>query len=414
MKRFFLKTVPLCMMTLCLLCSMGCADDHMPDEMPDQIPEEDNQQTPFSVVDTTPIDKALFSAADDNHTRMGLDYFVNLPGMVLFYDQDFYFSGGGVCYANKNSKVANIYCFDALCDYEFGVCSARFAKRTTDIVYQPADGLIYSLRTNEGILETSDGDLYAISPDTLQYERVFEGNGNPLRFLQVKDNFIFFAKAGKDGEMEQYRYDVTTKRTKLLSLESKTLTDLYVRYNEIYVSVLGEDYVYRTNNDLSVLTPTGVKEGEITHIRYDKCYQYDRIYDDQDTVDLYEYDITTGERRLIAKQCSNFYSIKTITDEHVYFINRDRTQLFRCRIDDGTCELLYDFSTIHKSAEFKGVKVFDGEIYVVYLVDDTRMVLGEAKHWGNLVQKDGTWEIEEFIQGRVLAHYETSFDPKLK
>ena len=106
---------------------MGCA--------PDKMPEEGNQQTIPPVVDTTPIDKALFSAADDNHTRMGRDYFVNMPGMVLFYDQDFYFSGGGICYVNKTSKVASIYCFDALCEYLFGVCSARFAQRTADIVY---------------------------------------------------------------------------------------------------------------------------------------------------------------------------------------------------------------------------------------------------------------------------------------
>ena len=406
MKRLFFKTVTLCIISLCLLGTMSCA--------PDKMPEEGNQQTILPSLDTTPIDKALFSAADDNHTRMGRDYFVNMPGMVLFYDQDFYFSGGGICYVNKTSKVASIYCFDALCEYLFGVCSARFAQRTADIVYQPADGLIYCLRTSEDMLGTSDGNLYAISPDTLQYERVFEGDGNELRFLQVKDKFIYFARHRKDGEMMWYRYDVRTKRTDLLSLENKSILDLYVRYDEIYVSVLGEDYLYRTNDDLSIVTPTGVKVSEITRVRYDKCYQYDRIYDDQETVDLYEYDITTGERRLIATQCSDFQTIRTITDEHVYFINKDKTLLSRCGIEDGTCELLYDFSTIHESARFKGIKVFDGDIYIVYIVDDTRMVMEEATHWGNLVRKDGTWEIEEFVQGRVIAPFAVSFDPNLE
>jgi hypothetical protein len=58
--------------------------------------------------------------------------------------------------------------------------------------------------------------------------------------------------------------------------------------------------------------------------------------------------------------------------------------------------------------------VFDGDIYIVYIVDDTRMVMEEATHWGNLVQKDGTWEIEEFVQGRVIAPFAVSFDPDLE
>lgn len=389
---------------ICLLLIVSCSFAFIRCT-PNTMPQNNNLQ---SDVDTTPIDKTLFSDDDDNHYRMGKDNFLNLPGMVMFKDQNFYFSGSGICFANKTSKVASIYCFDPLCEYEFGICSARFFWRICDAVYQKEDGKLYCLRTGQEMMLSSDGNLYAFSLDTMEHEVVFKGNGNELIFLQVQNNYVYFGRLDQDGYVQMFRYNVLSGDTELLGQNfERRMIDLYIRYDQIFVQFDDDRQLYLTDESFSFFEPTGLETGSVTAIRHGKCYMAEKLTE-ADVVDLYEYDIATKEKRMITTNCENYQTCQTVTAEYVYFTNTDKSKLSRCRITDGVVELLYDFSNIDESAKFIGIKVYDGDLYIAYRVDDNRTVLGKATHYGYLVNENETWRFVDFEQGRVLSNIELS------
>ena len=385
-----------------VLLLLSCA----PSEMPEQEQETDDKQEPF--IDLTPIDPSLYNEDDDNHYRYGRDCFLNLPGMVMFGDQDFYFSGSGICFANKTSKVASIYCFDPLCEHDLGYCSARFFWRICDAVYQKTDNMIYCLRTGVDLLMCSDGNLYAFSLDTQDYKVVFEGNGTELQHLQVQNWCVYFARMNEEAYLDWFRYDVSTKRTELLGLEcERRMIDLFIRYEQIFVMFDGDKELYLTDENFSFFEATGLNVGQDKYIRHGKCYIKEKT-DDEGTVDLYEYDIATKQKRLIVSGYENYGRCETVTAEYLYFTNSDKSKLSRCRIEDGQLELLYDFSIIHESAQLRGIKVYDGELYVSYQMEDRRSPVGKANHYGNLVKEGNGWTFVDFEQGRVLSNLDPS------
>ena len=368
---------------ICIALCLGLASCY-PEDVP---PDTEQERLPFE--DPTPIDTTLFNAEEDNHSRFGRDCFLNLPGMIMFKDQDFYFSGSGICYANKTSKVASIYCFDSACNYKLGECTARFFWRTCDAVYQPTDGLIYCLRTGENMLMSSDGDLYAFSPDTMEHEVVFHGNGAELIYLQVQNQYVYFGRATQEGYVDTFRYDVLSKTTEMLGQNlERRMIDLFIRYDQIFVLFENDSELYLTDESFSFFDPTGLNSGDVTAIRYGKCYIGEQT-GVVDTVDLYEYDIDTKQKRLIIAGCEDYKSCQTVTAEYIYFTNSTKTKLNRCHIENGRIELLYDFSYIHESAQLRGIKVYDGELYVSYRLEDKRSPVGKANHFGNLVREDG-------------------------
>lgn len=391
---------------VCIALCLGLVCCH-PEDVP-QVPTKDTEDEQVPLEDTTPIDTSLYSEDDDNHYRMGKDCFLNLPGMVMFKDQDFYFSGSGICYANKTSKVASIYCFDSSCEYIFGECTARFFWRICDAVYQPTDGLIYCLRTGEDTIMSSDGNLYALSMETLEHEMVFQGDGRELRYLQVQNQYVYFGKTTQQGYVNTYRYDVLTGQTEMLGQHTeRKIIDLFIRYDQIIVFFENDNELYLTDEALSTFQATGLATSNITAIRHGKCYLAEKT-DDAGTVDLYEYDIATQQKRLIASGCENYNTCQTVTAEYVYFISKDKSKLSRCRIEDGQVELLFDFSRLHESAQIRGIKVFDGEMYVSYQAEDRNSPVGKANRYGNLVNKDGKWTFVDFKQGRVLSNFDLS------
>ena len=390
---------------VCIALCLGLISCHPEDVPQDPVQDAEKEQAPFE--DTTPIDTSRYSEDDDNHYRMGKDCFLNLPGMVMFDDQDFYFSGSGICYANKTSKVASIYCFDSSCEYVFGECTARFFWRICDAVYQPTDGLIYCLRTSEDAIIASDGNLYAFSMETLEHEMVFQGDGRELRFLQVQNQYLYFGIATQQG-LDMFRYDVLTGETEMLGQHTeRKIIDLFIRYDQIFVLFENDDELYLTDEALSTFQATGLVTGNVTAIRHGKCYLAEKT-DDAGTVDLYEYDIATKQKRLIASECENYGRCETVTAEYVYFTNSGKTKLSRCRIEDGQVELLFDFSRLHESARIRGIKVYDGELYVSYEAEDRNSPVGKVNRYGNLVSKDGEWTFVDFKQGRVLSNFDLS------
>jgi len=391
---------------VCIALCLGLVCCH-PEDVP-QVPTQDTEDEQIPFEDTTPIDTSLYSEDDDNHYRYGRDCFLNLPGMVMFKDQDFYFSGSGICYANKTSKVASIYCFDSSCEYVFGECTARFFWRICDAVYQKTNDMIYCLRTGVDLLMCSDGNLYAFSLDAQDYEVVFEGNGTELQYLQVQNQYVYFARMNEEAYLDLFRYDVSTKRTELLGQEcERRMIDLFIRYEQIFVLFDGDKELYLTDEDFSFFEATGLNAGQDHDIRHGKCYLAEKT-DDAGTADLYEYDIATQQKRLIASGCENYNTCQTVTAEYVYFISKDKSKLSRCRIEDGQVELLFDFSRLHESAQIRGIKVFDGEMYVSYQAEDRNSPVGKANRYGNLVNKDGKWTFVDFKQGRVLSNFDLS------
>ena len=388
------------LISIVLCLGLVCCD------LEDIPPDIEQEQPPFE--DPTPIDTTLFCNDDDNHYRMGGDCFLNLPGMVMFKDQDFYFSGSGICYTNKTSKVASIYCFDSACNYKLGECTARFFWRTCDAVYQPTDGLLYCLRTGEDMLMSSDGNLYAYSLDTLEHEVVFEGNGAELIYLQTQNQYVYFGRATQEGYVDTFRYDVLSKTTEMLGQNlERRMIDLFIRYDQIFVLFENDSELYLTDESFSFFDPTGLNSGDVTAIRYGKCYIGEQT-GVVDTVDLYEYDIDTKQKRLIIAGCEDYKSCQTVTAEYIYFTNSTKTKLSRCHIENGRIELLYDFSYIHESAQLRGIKVYDGELYVSYRLNDKRSPVGKVNHFGNLVREDDGWTFVDFKQGRVLSNYDLS------
>ena len=112
------------LLSFCCLCASltACTDEEiLPPEQPNQAGEGSDEQGFLERVENdVPIDTSLYDENDLCSTVYGQDQFINVHGMVLFKDQDNYFPGNGLCYVNKASKVASIFCVDALCDYELG------------------------------------------------------------------------------------------------------------------------------------------------------------------------------------------------------------------------------------------------------------------------------------------------------
>ena len=208
--------------------------------------------------------------------------------------------------------------------------------------------------------------------------------------------------------MDTFRYDVLNKSTEMLGQDfERRMIDLYIRYDQIFVLFEDDSELYLTDENLSFFEPTGLKSGDVTAIRYGKCYITENL-EDTNIVDVYEYDIATKQKRLIASGCESYDRCETVTAEHVYFTNSSKTKLSRCRIEDGQVELLFDFSRIHESAQLRGIKVYDGELYVSYRLEDKRSPVGKANHFGNLVREDGAWTFVDFKQGRVLSNFDLS------
>ena len=383
LKRGYIKGA-LCLLLITGL--LGCANPEAPFE-------EDIEQE--EIIDVTPIDTGIFCEEDDNHYRMGQDRFLNLPGMVMFHRN-------GSSFVNKASKVSSLFCFDSICDGGVGGCSAHLFARLSDAVYQVRDDKLYFCRTEPDIDPGTDGNLYALSLSTMEYQKVFQGNGSELRFLQVHNDFVYFARAGEDG-LDWFRYCVSDGETEQIQPQFEGLIDVIIRYDQIFVLLGGSDQLYLTNEQFSSLQETGLTAGNATAIRYGKCYVSEKT-GDAGTAYVYEYDISTQTERMIASKCQNFGDILTVTHEYVYYRNQDKTQVSRCRIEDGETERIFDFSTLGEAVVLDGFKVYDGELYVGCLVKGTEGKKEAIRRYGNLVQESGTWTFVDFLKGDVVSN----------
>lgn len=384
--RFCFKYIKSALCLLLVAGMLGCAN-------PERPSEEDTERE--EIIDVTPIDTGIFREDDDNHYRMGQDRFLNLPGMVMF-------QRNGCSFVNKASKVSSLFCFDSICDGDIERCSAHLFGRLCDAVYQVTDDTLYFSRTEPRIDPGTDGNLYALSLSTMEYQRVFQGNGSELRFLQVHNDFVYFARAGEGG-LDWFRYCVSDGKTEQIQPQFEGLNDVIVRYDQIFVILEGNNQLYLTNEQFSSLQETGLTIGNATAIRYGKCYISEKT-GNAGTVDLYEYDISTQTERMIASKCQNFGDILTVTHEYVYYRNQDKTKLSRCRIEDGETEQIFDFSTLGETVVLDGFKVYDGELYVGCLVQGTEGKSDAIRRYGNLVQKDGTWTFVDFLKGDVVSN----------
>lgn len=383
--RLFCKVIQGLVCLLLTVGMIGCAN-------PEMSPTEEIQE---DIIDVTPIPKDLYCSDDDNHSRMGQDRFLNLPGMVVF-------QRNGCSFVNKVSKVSSLFCFDTICDGEIGRCTAYLFGRLSDAVYQVTDDTLYFSRTEPYIDPGTDGNLYALSLSTMEYQKVFQGNGSELRFLQVHNDFVYFSRSG-DDELDWFRYCVSDGKTEQIQPQFEGLSDVIIRYDQIFVILEGDKQLYLTNEQFSSLQETGLTAGNATAIRYGKCYLSEKT-GDAGTVDLYEYDIATKTERMIASRCQNFCDIITVTHEYVYYRNRDKTKLSRCRIEDGSTELVFDFSTLGEEAVLDGFKVYDGELYVGCLLQGTEGKNDAVRRYGNLVQESGTWTFVDFLKGDTITH----------
>lgn len=375
---------------VCLFLVVGMIACAQPEETYVEDPTGEDE-----MIDLTPIDVGLYCAEDDNHSRMGQDRFLNLPGMVMF-------QRNGCSFVNKASKVSGLFCFDSICDGEIGTCSAYLFGRLSDAVYQVTDDALYFSRTEPYIAPSTDGNLYALSLSTMEYKKVFQGNGSELRFLQVQNDFVYFARSSEGG-FDWFRYCVSSGETALIQPQFEKMSDVIIRYNQIFVILEGSDQLYLTNEQFSSLYDTGLTIGNVTAIRYGKCYLSEKT-DVVGSVDLYEYDIATQTEQMIASKCQNFGDMLTVTHEYVYYRNQDKTKLSRCRIEDGRTELIFDFSTLGEAVVLDGFKVYDGELYAGCLVRGTDGKSDAIRRYGNLVLVDGAWTFVDFLKGDVLSN----------
>jgi hypothetical protein len=375
---------------VCLLLAAGMMACAQPEEA-----HVEDQPGKDEIIDLTPINVGLYCEEDDNHSRMGQDRFLNLPGMVIF-------QRNGCSFVNKTSKVSSLFCFDSICNGELGRCSAYLFARLSDAVYQVTDDALYFSRTEPYIEPGTDGNLYALSLSTMEYKKVFQGNGSELRLLQVHNDFVYFARSGEGG-FDWFRYCVSSGKTELIQPQFDKMSDVFIRYDQIFVILEGSNQLYQTNEQFSSLQETGLTAGDVTAIRYGKCYLAEKR-DNVGTVDLYEYDIATQTERMIASKCQNFSDMLTVTHEYVYYRNQDKTKLSRCRIEDGETELIFDFSTLGEAVVLDGFKVYDGELYADCLVQGTKGKRDAIRRYGNIVQAGGMWTFVDFLKGDGVSN----------
>ena len=385
--RFCCNAIKVGFCLLLLLGMIACAEPE--ESYMEDIPKQDG------IIDLTPIDISLYCVEDDNHSRMGQDRFLNLPGMVMF-------QRNGCSFVNKTSKVSGLFCFDSICEGEIGRCSAYLFGRLSDAVYQVTDDALYFSRTEPYIAPGTDGNLYALSLSTMEYKKVFQGNGSELRFLQVQNDFVYFARSGEDG-LDWFRYCVSNEKTEQIQPQFEGLIDVIIRYDQIFIMLEGSNRLYLTNEQFSSLQETGLTTGDVTAIRCGKCYLAEKT-GDAGIVDLYEYDISTRTERMIAGKCRDFDNILTVTGEYVYYTNKAKTKLSRCRIENGETEGIFDFSTLGEEVILDGFKVYDGELYAGCLVRGTEGKSDAVRRYGNLVQKGGTWAFVDFLEGDVISN----------
>ena len=393
---------------LCCLCAglTACADEEiLPPEQPNQAGRDETDDQGFleRVENDVPIDTSLYDENDLCATAYGHDQFINMHGMVLFKDQDNYFPGNGLCYVNKASKVASIFCVDALCDYELGWCTARFFGGMNMMTYSPADGKLYGSRADAVTYGSNDGNLYSMTVDTMETKKVFTGNGNELRFFQVQGDYVYVTRNLKDGGFEHIRYNVKTEKAEVLTPpEGKIFSNLWVGNHYMIVEFWDEYRPYLVNEGFDTFEPL---EGVDSFVFVHGEYLYGSDFNEDDTKSHYTYHIPTKEKHYFTSNVKDCGVFQTIGGGYLYLLSRDSTCLYRIPVtgENNQPELVFDTKTMGSETYIRGTKYYDGDIYFSFYVKEESAVIGMITRFGNLIESENGWEFVDFKQGNVLG-----------
>ena len=394
---------------LCCLCAglTACADEEiLPPEQPNQAGRDETDDQGFleRVENDVPIDTSLYDENDLCATAYGHDQFINMHGMVLFKDQDNYFPGNGLCYVNKASKVASIFCVDALCDYELGWCTARFFGGMNMMTYSPADGKLYGSRADAVTYGSNDGNLYSMTVDTMETKKVFTGNGNELRFFQVQGDYVYVTRNLKDGGFEHIRYNVKTEKAEVLTPpEGKIFGNLWVGNRHMIVVFMDEFELYKVNEAFDTYEKLD-SDSQIVPILHGDCI-YDGTPVGDDIFDYYTYNLVTGEKHIFATNIAGLGVFQTVGDGYLYLLSQDSTCLYRILVtgENNQPELVFDTKTMGSETYIRGTKYYDGDIYFSFYVKEESAVIGMITRFGNLIESENGWEFVDFKQGNVLG-----------
>ncbi|MBR2621719.1 MAG: DUF5050 domain-containing protein [Clostridia bacterium] len=397
------------LLSFCCLCAglTACTDEEiLPQEQPDQVGQEGTDEYGFleRVENDIPIDATRYDENDYAVTIMGKDQFINVHGMVLFKDQDNYFPGNGLCYVNKASKVASIFCVDALCDYELGWCTARFFGGMSMMTYSPADGKLYGSRADAVTYGSNDGNLYSMTVDTMETKKVFTGNGNELRFFQVQGDYVYVTRNRKEGGFEHIRYNVKTEKAEILTPpEGKIFSNLWVGNRHMIVMFMDEFELYKVNEAFDTYEKLDSNVTGVSILHGDYIYGSDTL--DDDTVNYFSYNIMTKEKHVFANNTEGLAGFHTVSDGYLYLLDDNRTCLYRISIEgeNNQPELVFDTTRLGEETQIRGMKRFDGDIYFSFYVKEESAVIGKITRFGNLVRGENGWEFVDFKQGNVLG-----------
>ena len=389
------------LLSLCCLCASlaACTDEEiLPPEQPDQSGQEseDKQDFPERVENDIPIDATRYDENDYAVTIMGQNEFLNAHGMVFIQD-------GGLCYVNKASKVTSSFCMDALCEHEMGWCPALFFGGMGELaksmrIYSPADGKLYGSRADALTFGSNDGNLYSMTVDTMESKRVFNGNGNELRFFQVQGDYVYVTRNRKDGGFEHIRYNVKTEKAEILTPpEGKIFSNLWVGNHYMIVKFWDEYRPYLVNEGFDTFEPLeGVDSFAFVHGEY----LYGADFNEDDTKSHYTYHIPTKEKHYFTSNVKDCGVFQTIGGGYLYLLSQDSTCLYRILVtgENNQPELVYKTNT---GSDIRGMKIFDKEIYI------SLNAPGDGEYsvvrYGNLVQSENGWEFVDFKQGNVLG-----------
>ncbi|MBQ7010862.1 MAG: hypothetical protein IJN63_04080 [Clostridia bacterium] len=295
-------------------------------------------------------------------------------------------------------------CFDPSCDHGFQKCIANKLNATNVFVYY--DGDLYCAYLEVILSQDVHSGLARISGDGASMEVLYKQNFGLIRSMKAGNGYIYISTS--DG---LYRYEIATGEMKKYSGVEAILNGFVVTDRGLILHSSGDPYVNLTDYDLGNKRPL-FKRGGFLYADGMIYYARRNYAEDGKTktdLDFREYNMDTGEDRLICKQ-PDYLKLLCVADGYFYYAPKKYTdngynskasdRILRIDIKTGKVDEVYYSEDVY----IKEMYCINGEYYACVIIEGqfdmgiSPAIIGASDVYGRLVfsEKQDAFEFDAF------------------
>ncbi|MBQ7338632.1 MAG: hypothetical protein IJW40_09310 [Clostridia bacterium] len=388
--------------------------------MPEELPQNGNTDVVNDVEqqgENAVIDGTLFTPSDNEIVYAGIQYFSNLPGMVLVMDQNIHWGGAHLSYVNKANMKEYYFCFDPLCDHmECPTGYAGFMIWPWYFVWSPASENLYALCADSKSTLRTDGALYRVDMYTQEIKQVVPTDGNKITAIYATNDHIYLKRERAESGINVIRFDPLTEKYETIAApQGKIFWDFCISGETVLVRFIDESCICLTTLDFEEYTPISLQRydfivGTTAYSTADFDGNY--ILDMASQRTICRYDLLSDEVKILtsfenaAVECVGcdgdyiYYILWSLADGDPEKVSQRETTLYRISVDGGEPEPMLDFckenTGLRTDFYATHVQCFDGVLYAVLsqVVSD-----GLADIYGVISVEDGQWRFDTLSAG---------------